>query len=102
MVEAGVIAAAFIFGGAVGFLCNTISAWVWRLSKRDGGRSSPTGWPALFGVQFILRLFLSLVSLYVTYRLSHSGWAVAANLLGLLIARYVLIWRLAQRGEGWL
>lgn len=100
MVRVGVLIAAFALGGAVGFLNNAISGWAWRL----GGKSAPRGpgsvsWPSLFALQFALRIALSLVSLYVAFRVSGGDTGVIlANLAGLFLARYLMLWRLSRKG----
>jgi hypothetical protein len=55
----------------------------------------------VFALQFVLRMVLSFVSLYVAYRFS-GGDAVAVflNLAGLLGARYHFLWRMARGGAG--
>ncbi len=106
MNRAGVLLAAFAFGAAVGFLNNVISGWAWRFGAAKGtkapgeGSKAAPGWPAIFAMQYVLRIGLSLVSLYVTYRVS-AGDAVTIllNLAGLLLARYVLLWRLSRAGS---
>lgn len=92
MIRLGTLASAFAFGAAVGFLENAISGWALRLAAR---------WPLFLALQYVLRIGLSLVSLYVTYRVSAGdAAAVVANLAGLLVARYLLLWRLTQGDRG--
>lgn len=104
MARLGILVAAFAFGGAIGVLNSAISGWVYRFSARSAeGKPGGPGstWPSLFALQFVLRIGLSLVSLYVAYRVSGGDAAtILANLAGLFIARYVLLWRLARGGSG--
>ncbi len=95
--------AAFVLGCAVGLLNNTVSRLAWRLGKKGAGlgASPPVNWPALFALQYFLRLALSVVSLYVVFRVSAADpVAILANLAGLLLARYLLVWRLARERPG--
>lgn len=103
MGNAGTAVAAFFFGGAVGLLNNAISGLTWRLGGRDAASGSGTSanWPALFSLHYVLRIALSVASLYVTYRVSAANpTAVLANLAGLFLARYLLLWRLSRGGAG--
>ena len=104
MDKTGILVAAFAFGGAIGVLNNAISGWVSRFSARSG-KGEPGGpgsiWPSLFALQFVLRIGLSLVSLYVAFRVSGGDAAtILVNLAGLFVTRYVLLWRLARGGSG--
>jgi len=111
------IAAALALGTAVGLFNNLISQWVYRLTDRKessrgasledrpagpGGPPASAGsWPALFAAQFVLRLVLSVLSLYAAYRIfDGSPGPVLANLAGLLATRYMLLWRLTHSGAG--
>ncbi len=107
MIRFGTIAAAFVFGVAIGFLNNTISNLAWRLGGKGTdqapgkGAGGSSDWPSLLAVQYVLRILLSLVSLYVTYRYSRGDpVVVVANLGGLLLTRYWLLWRLTQQARG--
>jgi len=112
------VAAALALGAAVGLLNNLMSGWVHRLAGKiessrrpapaDGSAGgsevspAPVGsWPSLFAVQFIVRLVLSVLSLYVTFRLfGGSAGPILANLAGLLATRYILLWRLGHDSAG--
>ncbi len=103
MIRLGTLVSAFAFGSAVGLLGNAISGWVLRLGGKDPGRGSGagSGWLTLLALQYVLRIGLSLASLYVTYRVSAGDAAtVVANLAGLFVARYLLLWRLTRGGRG--
>lgn len=105
VISVGTVVAAFLLGVAVGFLNNTISNWAYRYSDRRSTGDTPhqptLGWPALFGLQFVARLALSVASLFLVFRAS-GGQAgpVLANLAGLLLTRYFLLWRLSRTGAG--
>lgn len=102
VVRLGTLVSAFAFGAAVGFLENAISGWALRLGgkKRGEGPSTAQSWPSLLALQFVLRVLLSLGSLYVTYLVSAGDpITVLSNLAGLLVARYLLLWRLAKQGR---
>lgn len=97
--------AAFLFGVSIGFLNNTISNWAYRFAaKRSDGTPSAQpalGWPALFGLQFVARLALSVASLYLVHRLTEgAAGPVLANLAGIFLTRYFLLWRLSRNGSG--
>ncbi len=99
MAEAGVLAAAFAFGGAVGLVNNAISNRVHRSAVRSGTADASGGWPVLFAVQYLARMALSVGALYVVFRASGaSASAVLAATVGLLLPRYALLLRLAAAG----
>lgn len=118
MAKLGLILSAFAFGAAVGFLNNAISGWLLRRAaggkrtagaeeppagnqapagERPPGTGFPVSWTSLLALQYVLRIALSLVSLYVTYRIAAGdAGAILANLAGLFLARYWLLWRLGR------
>jgi len=101
--EATVVLAAFASGIAVGAVGNALSNWTLRLGRGrpDGEAGRSATWPSIFALQFVLRIFASFASLYATYRLTAGDTgALMANLGGLLVARYLLLWRLARGGSG--
>jgi len=96
--EWGAALVGLAFGGAVGVLQNAISGWVLRRGRAKVGTQTPPSadW-SLVLVQSVLRLALSLMALYAAYRVSRADpVAVVATLLGLLGARYALLWRLSR------
>jgi len=99
--SAGVVAAAFAFGVAVGLLNNTISNSANRFAASNTVTGFAVSWPSVFALQFVLRLVLSVISLYITFRVSQAASGpILANLAGLLLTRYYLLWRLSRKGAG--
>lgn len=102
MVRPLVLAGALGFGAAVGLIGNAVSAWALRRAGSRKETAAGTGeWVPLLAVQYVVRLGLGLISLYAAYRLSSGDASVVVMVLvGLVAARYLLLWRLARGDLG--